>query len=254
MTITVEALAAKQFRGPVRFYDGAKGWARQDFECVDDPRFGYVWQREHSKDKGRQFYVVDGTEVASLDEAAQKLAQPAAKNSPDAIRQAEIDAFKFSPKVGGATRALSEARCNADAGPFGTVRAWMCRADNAWHQGINKLSDTERKAGSDWPSWLYHTKSAAHESYRAMYLWAQDRHADVDLKCALGKRCRDCPILQQVEASMVEASKRDRFPAEIDEADIDAAKTWTCIGHILTTDHTQVYDGMFLSTKSDRDH
>lgn len=173
MNSTAAELAEKKFCGPVRFYDGRKGWARQDFECIDEPRFGYVWQREHSKDKGRQFYIVDGEEVSSLDEAARLLALPPATDSADALYKAEIEAFKFSPKVGGATRALSEARCNADAGPFGTVRAWMRRADNAWHQGINKFSMGETKQGREWASWLYHAKSAAHESYRAMYLFAQ---------------------------------------------------------------------------------
>ena len=52
--------AVGAFRGPVRFYDGRKGMARQDYECVAEPRFGYSWQRENRQDKGRQFYTVDG--------------------------------------------------------------------------------------------------------------------------------------------------------------------------------------------------
>lgn len=251
MDLTPEALSQAKFRGPVRFYDGSNGWARQEFDCVDEPRFGYAWQRDSRKDKGRQYYTVDGAEVADFAEAARLLALPPDPQSPAQQAKASIDEFKFSPKVGGATRALSEARCNGDAGPFGTVRAWMKRADNSWHQGINALSDQNRKAGEEFPHWLYHAKSAAHESYRAMYLFAADRETDTQLQCALGKRCRDCSILQQIETSMI-ASRLSRLPSEIDDADIDAAKVWTCIGHVLTIDHTKVCDGMFISTERDR--
>ncbi len=254
--LTPETLAKANFRGPVRFYDGAKGWARQDWECVDEPRFTYAWQREHSKDKGRQFYMVDGNEVADFAEAARLLALPPPPDSPDELRKAEIDEFQFSPKLAGRpTRALSESRCNGDAGPFGTVRAWLQRADHGWHVGINRLAEKETKAGKDWQLWLYNAKSAANESYRAMYLFAADRVKDTNLKCALGTRCRDCPILQEIEAALI-AERRGPppfGPKEIDDADIDAVKYWTCMGHVLTTDHQQIYDGMVLSTKDDRE-
>jgi hypothetical protein len=251
--LTFVPSAEAKFRGPVRFSDGAKGMAQQDFECIDEPRFGYTWRREHRKDHGRQFYTVDGREVFSFDEAAKLLAQPPDPESPNELLRRHIDEFSFSPRVGGATRALSEARCNADAGPFATMRAWMRRADSAWHGGINTLSDTAHRSGAPWPSWLYHVKSAAHEVGRLMYLFAADRDNDQDLRCALGTRCRECPILKQIEDSMIAASKRDRFPAEIEDVDIDAAKSWTCVGHILTTGHEQVIDGVFVSNKRDRE-
>jgi hypothetical protein len=148
LELTIEALKAAEFRGPVKFYDGRGGMARQDFECVAEPRFGYFWQRESRKDKGRQAYMVDGREVASLDEAVKLLALPPSPDSPDEKLKAWREEFMASPKLAGrATRANSEARCNADAGPFAMQRAWLQRADHPWHVGLNRFSDLEREAG-----------------------------------------------------------------------------------------------------------
>jgi hypothetical protein len=80
--VDIDDLKKAKFRGPVAFYDGARGMARQDFECVDNPRFGCFWRRENSKDKGRTAYMVDGCEVADLDEAARLLALPPDPDSP----------------------------------------------------------------------------------------------------------------------------------------------------------------------------
>ena len=251
LELTAEALKKAEFRGPVRFYYGRGGMARQDFECVADPRFGYFWTRENRKDKGRQAYTVDGKEVADLDEACRLLAKPPAADSPDVLARQFIDEFHASPRLNyGATRALSEARCNADVGPFGMVRAWKQRADHPWHVGINKLADEARKTGEEWPHWLYQTKTAAHESYRGFYLFTREREVGTGLMCARGVKCRECPILQQIEASMIEAWTA-RFAIEITDADIDAAKVWTCIGHLLTGG-TNIHEGAW-STKEDRE-
>jgi hypothetical protein len=251
--LTTEALGKALFRGPVAFYDYAKGGARQDFECVDEPRFGYAWKRETRSDKGRQYYMVDGKEVASLDEAARLLALPIDPESPAEIYRRHTDEFKFSPKLNyGATRALSEARCNADGGPFGMIRAWLHRSENAWHGGMNAWSDIERKAGREHPSWIYRVKSAAHETSRAMYLFDADRKEDTGLRCALGMKCRDCPILKPIEQSMIDARMRAPFPREVEDFDIDAAKVWVCIGHILS-EGSDVIDGAFFRTKRDDD-
>lgn len=252
MELTPENLKATKFKGPVAFYDGAGGMARQDFQSVDNERFGYAWERKDRKDKGRQFYMVDGQEVADFEEACKLLALPADPNSPAEIRKREWEYFLSSPQMAtGPYRAQNEAECNADAGPFGAYRSWMQRADNAWHRGINALSDAANKTGEEWPRWLYDTKHAAHETYRGMYLFHSDRKSDTGLECALGKRCRDCPILQQVEQSMV-ASRTDKpFPREIDDIDIDTAKVWTCIGHVLTSGD-RVVDGAFFSIEAHR--
>lgn len=250
MELSVEVLKAAKFRGPVAFYDGAGGMARQDFQCIEEPRFGYFWQRQDRKDKGRQAYMVDGKEVADLDEACRLLALPVDPESPAEISKRSLAEFQASPPLNyGATRALSEARCNADAGPFGMVRAMMHRADHAWHVGINRLADKARTAGEEWPRWLYKTKSAAHESYRGMYLFAADREKDTGLVCAKAVRCRDCPILQEIDASYAEARANQKWPSAAEDSDVDAAKVWTCIGHILTT-QADVMDGEFFTTES----
>ena len=76
-------LSKGQFRGPVKFYDGRGGWARQDFQSMAEPRFGYAWQREDRNDRGRTWWMVDGKEVADFDEADRLLASPPAADSPD---------------------------------------------------------------------------------------------------------------------------------------------------------------------------
>lgn len=253
LELTIEALKAAEFRGPVKFYDGRGGMARQDFECVAEPRFGYFWQRESRKDKGRQAYMVDGREVASLDEAVKLLALPPSPDSPDEKLKAWREEFMASPKLAGrATRANSEARCNADAGPFAMQRAWLQRADHPWHVGLNRFSDLEREAGRDFPHLLYTIKSAAHEAHRLLYLFHYDRAENTGLRCARGVNCRTCPILIEIEKAMVEARTNERFPREIDDADIDAAKAWTCVGHVLATE-ARVIDGAYLTTKEDRE-
>lgn len=252
-------LAKMEFRGPVAFYDGYNGWARQDFQAVNEPRFTYAWQREDRGGGGRQYYMVDGREVASLEEAAKLLALPADPDSPAERQRREISDFKASPRlVGTATRALSEAMCNADVTPFSSLRPWNQRAENAWHNGINNFSDTERRAGRDWPRWLYLVKSAAYEISRLQYLWAADREKDTGLQCALGKRCRDCSILQHIEEAMENRRTKPMGilpPREIYDTDIDAAKTWTCIGHILSERKDVIdIDYSFLTTEKDRKH
>lgn len=251
--LTVAALGKAKFRGPVAFYDGRGGMARQDFECVDEPRFGYFWQRENREDKGRQAYMVDGREVADFDEAVQLLSQPIPDDSPDAIRRRDTEEFHASPRLNnGPYRALSEARCNADVEPFGMIRAWMHRADNAWHVGINAFSDAEREAKREFPHWLYKTKSAAHELYRAMYLFAGDEKKDTGLKCAYGVSCRDCPILKIIGDKMRERRDAARFPAALEDSDIHAALAWTCIGHVMDGKQDTI-DGAFFTTAADRE-
>ncbi|MFC0302793.1 hypothetical protein ACFSTI_25240 [Rhizorhabdus histidinilytica] len=248
-------LAEGKFKGPVRFYDGRGGWARQDFESIDNPRFGYAWQRENRKDKGRQWFMVDGAEVKNFDEADRLLALPPASDSPTEKMRRELDEFRASPKIGMATRALSEAQCNAAVGPFASQRATMQRADHGWHVGINSYADKLRKDGKPHPGGLYNAKTAAHEAYRSMYLWAGDREKDTGLQCALGKKCRACPILQEVEAAIIANRDAEKFGRpEIEVEDIDFAKTWTCIGHILQERPNEFFDGHFFTTAEDRKH
>ncbi len=251
--IDAEALSKGKFRGPTKFYDGRNGWARQDFECMDEPRFGYAWQRENRKDKGRTWWMVDGAEVADFAQADSLLALPPQEDSPAEIMRRELEAFQASPPIGVARRVLNEAECNADAGPFASVRAARQRIDHAWHVGINKFSETEREAGRPFPHGLYNAKTASYEAFRSMYLWAGDRHKDTGLQCALGVKCRDCPILQSIEAAAIESRDAEKWGnPDIEVEDIDFAKTWTCIGHILQEKPNGFFDGAFWSTKADR--
>lgn len=255
LELTEESLKAAKFKGPTAFYDGAKGMAQQDFECVDEPRFGYAWRRENSKDRGRQFFMVDGKEVADLAEASRLLALPEDPDSPRACLRRIFEESKASPRLNyGASSALNQAQCNASAAPFGTVRAWLQRSDNAWHGAINDYSDSIRdpENPSFWPRWLYNAKHSMHETYRGMYLFEHDRKEDTGLKCALGKKCRACPILQTIERSMIESRERRPFPSAVEDSDIDAAKVATCIGHILQTDTGGIVDGGFWSRRDDR--
>jgi hypothetical protein len=228
--------------------------AQQDFECIAEPRFGYTWRRETREDGGYQFYTVDGCEVTDLDEAACLLAAPPDAEGPRTGRPREIGKLEASPKLKhGATRALSEAKCNVNAGPFGTIRAWLKRIDTAWHQGINTYTESQRKAGAKFDdySWLHDAKRSVHEAFRLIYLFADDRKTDTELVCALGARCRECPILVSIEAAMIKARDNPRSAIDIDDADIAAAKAWTCISHILRSG-TRPYDGVFVASYRDR--
>lgn len=249
---SAEALSKGRFRGPTKFYDGRGGWARQDFESVDNPRFGYAWQRENRKDRGRQWWMVDGQEVKDFAEADKLLADPPASDSPSEQFRREMEEFSNSPKIG-VSRALAEARCNADVGPFGGVRAANQRVGHPWHVGINRYSDQLRAEGKPFPSGLYNAKTAAYEAFRAQYLWSADREKDTGLKCALGTKCRSCPILQSIESACIESRDAEKFGhPEIEVEDIDFAKTWTCIGHILQEKPDGYFDGAFFSTTESR--
>lgn len=251
---TVEALKKAKFRGPVRFADGHKGMAQQDYESTLDPRFGYAWRREEYADKGRIFYMVDGREVADLDEAARLLAQPA---DPDSPRERMQRIFR-DPDARREYLLSSEGQHHASGGPFGLLVSAMQRAGDPWHTGINRFQDGERKAGREWQSWLYDAKDAAFEAGRLMILWRADREKDTGLVCALGQKCRTCPMLQTIETAMVE-SRTPREGAilpgrDVWDADIDMAKTWTCLTHVLSVpQRVRIGEGI-LHTSSDREH
>lgn len=247
-------MSTGKFKGPTKFYDGRNGWARQDFESLENPRFGYAWQRENRKDRGRTWFMVDGREVADFDEADQLLALPPSPDNPAELCRVELEEMFASPRLGGASRARNEAECNAAAGPFASVRATMQRVGGAWHSGLNRYSDQQREAAQPFPGGLYNAKTAAYEAFRSMYLWAGDREKDTGLQCALGKKCRKCPILKAVEESCIAARDAEKFGRpDIETEDIDFAKTWTCIGHILQEAPNGFFDGAFFSTKADRE-
>ena len=103
---------------------------------------------------------------------------------------------------------------------------------------------------------FYTVKSSTYEMSRVMSLFATDRMKDMGLKCALGKACRKCEILNTIKATMEERRTRPMgvlSPDDIDDSDIDAAKAMTCIGHVLTSDKSiHVAEGI-VWTKEDRE-
>lgn len=252
MNLDIEELKKAKFRGPVTFGDGANGMAFQAFECVDNTRFGYTWRRENRNDPGRQFYTVDGSEVKDLAEAIDLLQRDPDPESPSMRLKKHLEEFSESPKLNyGATRALSEAHCNAAAGHFGMVRAAMHRSASAWHGGINKHAEALRSEGKEFPFWMYRSKDAAHECSRGNMLFLHDLDKDTNMHCALGVKCRDCGILKTITGQMEAANVPDaKWPQEITPEDIAHAKVWTCLSHILQTNPNKVIDGAFFYLKS----
>jgi hypothetical protein len=51
---------------------------------------------------------------------------------------------------------------------------------------------------------------------------------------------------------MLEARNDSRWPKDIDDQDIDAAKAWTCVSHILS-ERGEVMDGVFVVNNRDRE-
>lgn len=252
INLTVDAIREAKFRGPIRFADGRNGMAQRDFESVDEPRLGYAWRRENRKDKGRQFYTVDGSEVASIEEAIAKLMEPPAHDSLREIEKRYFEERKDWPVTEGHMRVPDAARNFADAGPFATLAAWYGRVENAYHQGINKWNDSERGAGREFVHWPYNAKTSLFETKRGLLLFERDAASDTGLKCALGTKCRSCPILTTIKDQM-DAAKLGPFSRDYDETDVNAVKVWTCIAHILQTRPNEFFDGGFFSTKEDRE-
>lgn len=106
-----------------------------------------------------------------------------------------------------------------------------------WHERINR----HNAAHKPWQHWMYDAKDLAEEAGRLPLLFERERKGalpkthrqcshseseqiqDNHLTCALGVACRDCPHLKALE----ERSTRD-----IDPAQLDQIKAWTCIAHI----------------------
>ena len=108
---------------------------------------------------------------------------------------------------------------------------------------------------------MYLAKRAAEERPRLQRLFEMERsgdlpklhrqcsHSEVEkvvdnhLTCCLGVECRKCPELLALE-SMSPAGKPD----------IDYAKSWTCVGHILHESGKQLLDTSegFILTTDDR--
>lgn len=106
-----------------------------------------------------------------------------------------------------------------------------------WHRAINKFCTEENQ----FPHFMYLAKSAADEVPRLAMLFDKDRREDLGLVCCLGVKCRECRFLAAVETD------------ELQPQEIDLAKAWTCMAHILTCDGEWVDTSEgFIQTAGDR--
>lgn len=134
------------------------------------------------------------------------------------------------------------------------------RVYHEWHVAINRFSDFGRKRERDFPHFMYEAKRAASEVPRLIRLHREEREgklpkvhqqcsrspveqiSDNYLECCLGVKCKECPHLQALE-------KAELLPEQI-----DIAKAWTCVGHILETRGRNFVDTSegYLLTVGDR--
>lgn len=125
--------------------------------------------------------------------------------------------------------------------------------DNEWHAAINAFN-WNRPKDEPYRSWMYEAKDARRESKRLVRLFKAEREGtlpgshkqcsmtptvpvtDNHLTCCLGVQCRKCPELLALDSAKME-------PAQIDEA-----KAWTCVAHILTKGGDEAREGYVLTT------
>ena len=100
---------------------------------------------------------------------------------------------------------------------------------------------------------MYEAMSAHDEVRRLTRLFEMERkgelpvthkqcsHSDAELvpdnhlTCCLGVKCRECSELQSLEAMQ-----------NVEPGDIDAAKAWTCVAHIVMSGGDQAREGYVL--------
>ena len=127
-----------------------------------------------------------------------------------------------------------------------------------WHVAINNHSDEARKGKKDYPKFMYEAKNMADEVPRMAMLFERERKnslpsthkqcsqqaaipvPDNHLKCCIGVKCKECPILISLE-------KIERCTPE----DIDMSKAWTCAPHIVSSGGDAAGEG-YLMTVDDR--
>lgn len=155
------------------------------------------------------------------------------------------------------------------------------RARHAWHAQINRHMDARRESGESHLSWMYMGKELAHEVPRMAKLHGMERRGELatdhvqchnaacdstpqpvpdnHLTCSLGVECRKCPHLLALDN------------ADMEPEQIDQAKAWTCMAHIVaetkgqgdqsgegwlqTVDDRMFWDRLYanLNTQPDKD-
>lgn len=134
------------------------------------------------------------------------------------------------------------------AASLGNVRS-------AWMNGLREYDGDVRSLGGTPPDWIYVAESIPGQAAFLFKLFRDDRGTDLGLQCLYGDACRDCPILERVERSMLR-DKADPDIAKfrtITEDDIDQAKAWTCIGHIALAPKRFYWGEGIVHTRADRE-
>lgn len=126
-----------------------------------------------------------------------------------------------------------------------------------WHVAVNAHAQACREGGQEWPRFMYEAMDARHEVPRLTAIIGMERRgeltrthqqcsltpvepvADNHLSCCLGVECRKCPHLLALDSAKL-------TPEQIDEA-----KAWTCVSHILMSGGDTANEG-FLLTVDDR--
>lgn len=125
--------------------------------------------------------------------------------------------------------------------------------DHAWHVAINNHAQSARESAREWPRFMYEAKSAWAEVPRLTKIIGMERRGELrkdhqqcshvtaepvpdnHLSCCLGVECRKCPHLLALDAAKL-------TPEQIDEA-----KAWTCVGHILMSGGDTANEGFLLA-------
>lgn len=127
-----------------------------------------------------------------------------------------------------------------------------------WHVAINQFMfhgpDPKWTRDFSQHRWMYDAKTAVDEVPRLRMLFEMERtgklrqvhqqcsHSAPEpipenvLTCCLGVKCRECPALQGLD-------KMEGAPEEI-----DTAKAWTCVAHILSKGGDVAGEGYILTT------
>lgn len=110
-------------------------------------------------------------------------------------------------------------------------------SNHEWHVALNVYN----QVGGDFRHWMYEAKTASSEIDRLKLLFKREREGglpkvhrqcsfseeekveDNHLTCCIGTECRQCPHLLALETKGLTGP------------DLDNAKAWTCVSHIMHT-------------------
>lgn len=127
-----------------------------------------------------------------------------------------------------------------------------------WHRALNEYNQV---GSGDFKHWMYEALSASTEVHRLSLLFKKERLGELPklhrqcsvskteevkdnhLSCCIGTECRKCPHLLSLQKS------------KMSQEELDTAKAWTCVSHILHTlgsgVHLDTSEG-YLLTEDDK--